>query len=358
MFRSPIIFREGSYTYQDIISFFSSHRVWSTRDIYDDQLQEYFLITHPQYKHHDTFSALFSTYKTQVLNGRIEAMCGNWVYFPWSGRMVHMVSEGMHHALRTNRNHLLITQEEQKMLLNVSIAVAGLSIGSSIISTLVHNGIGRNLRLADHDIFETTNMNRVRSRIDQVGVSKVSIVTEQLFEINPYLVIDPFSQGVDASNLVDFVRPSSTYPLILFEAIDDFKMKVRLRLQAKKNGVPVVMLTNLGDGILIDIERYDIDPQTKMFNGLVGDVPERILSSSCTEEDMKQFAVSLVGKEHVPQRAFLSLEQMGKTLVGRPQLMGTVTASSGIAPYIVRRMLFGPSLASGRYYIHFDTVLS
>ena len=75
-----------------------------------------------------------------------------------------------------------------------------------------------------------------------------------------------------------------------------------------------------------------------------------------SEEDVRQFAVALVGKEHVPERALASLADIGTVLVGRPQLAGTVSVSAGYAPYVARNILLGGDMKSGRYYTSFDQV--
>jgi hypothetical protein len=40
-----------------------------------------------------------------------------------------------------------------------------------------------------------------------------------------------------------------------------------------------------------------------------------------------------------------------RTLVGRPQLGGTVMLDAGIAPYLIRRLALGDALRSGRYLL-------
>ena len=49
-------------------------------------------------------------------------------------------------------------------------------------------------------------------------------------------------------------------------------MKVALREAARLARVPVVMLANLGDNVLVDIERYDLEPDLPIFNGILGDI--------------------------------------------------------------------------------------
>ncbi len=41
---------------------------------------------------------------------------GNWVFYPWSRRLVHVLPPNAFVALRTNRNRYKITPEEQELL--------------------------------------------------------------------------------------------------------------------------------------------------------------------------------------------------------------------------------------------------
>src|SRR3989344_5890361 len=139
-----------------------------------------------------------------------------------------------------------------------------------------------------------------------------------------------------------------------FDTIDDFHMKIRLRIEARKLRIPVVMLTSLGDNILVDIERFDLNTSLPLFHGLVGNVPEEILAGEITPEKEKEFAVKLVGREHIPKRAIASVMEIGKTLVGRPQLASTVFINGGLSAYLARKILLGDRTLSGRFVISLD----
>jgi hypothetical protein len=144
-------------------------------------------------------------------------------------------------------------------------------------------------------------------------------------------------------------------PAVIFEIIDSFVEKILLRKIARERRIPVVMMANLGDSILIDVERYDQFPELPFFNGVVGDVPDEILSNPDISSALKhQYAVSLVGKEHVPLRALESVAEIGTTLVGRPQLGSTVTVAGGIGAYIARRIILHQPLPSGRFQVRFE----
>ena len=88
----------------------------------------------------------------RVLDGRGPAAFGTWVFYPWSRLLVHVLPAPLHRELRLDRNRYAITSEEQRAAGRARIAVVGLSVGRAVVSTLAHEGIGGELRLADFDV--------------------------------------------------------------------------------------------------------------------------------------------------------------------------------------------------------------
>lgn len=350
----PLILYEGKHTAYDVEKLKRSDPTVEVCDLYEEQLRELFEITYPPLRLSSDYDAKLAEFIKEKTRGNI-ATSGNWVYFPWSRRLLHTVTEAELFALRTSRNKNLITTDEQKTLAKFTVGVAGLSIGNGIALALAYSGISNAMKLAEHDTFETTNLNRIRSGLQYVGKSKLQMTAEQIYEINPYAEFLLFEDGVTASTLSEFVT-GDPIPRLIFEAIDDFEMKIRLRFKAREVGIPVIMLTNLGDSILIDVERYDLDRTTPLFNGLIGNVPEEIIAKPITEQDKQKYAVSIVGIENVPKRALESLSEINKTLVGRPQLMSTVTVAGGVAAYLARCIALHESVPSGRRLVKFEEV--
>ncbi len=352
--RKPFILYEGKNTPADVEKFKEKHGIKETRDMYESQLQELFGITYPSLRSKPDYQKRLNEFiKTKTQPGEI--LHGNWIYFPWSHELFHIVAEAELFALRTNRNKNLITHAEQEKLYQFTVGVAGLSIGGGIALSVAYSGISKAMKLADYDVLETTNLNRIRAGLRDIGAPKIGITARQIYEVNPYADLFLFDTGITQDTLREFVSGDPA-PNLIFEAIDDFEMKIRLRLAAREAGIPIVMLTNLGDSILIDVERYDLDRKLSLFNGLIGNIHEEILSKPITEADKQKYAVSIVGIENVPKRALESLPEIGKTLVGRPQLMSTVTVAVGIAAYLARRIALGESVPSGRKLVRLQNI--
>jgi len=350
--QAPIILYEGKNTVADLEKLKKKHRIWEISDIYLSQLAELFEIKNPSLVSSKEYKQKRSEYIKEKSNGE-KPFCGNWIYFPWNGNLVHSVNQKDYFAIRTNRNRNLITEGEQALLADSCVGIVGLSVGRSIALSLAYGGIAKALKLAEFDVLASSNLNRVDSGIQDIGKLKLESACQKLYEINPYIEITAFEQGLKNDSLEKFFKNGSRLNVV-FDEIDDFEMKIRLRLMARREKIPVIMLTNLGDNVLVDIERYDLNPNLPLFNGLIGDVPEKIIGAPISEKDRIKYAVQIVGLLHVPTRALGSLFEIRKTLVGRPQLGSSVSVSGGLAAYLVRKLILGQKLSSGRSYISFD----
>lgn len=347
-FAQPLILNEGEFSLSDLHKFKENNSIWHEHDLYQSQLVELFDITYPNL----ILDPKYKTELQQFVGKKTSSnpdQKGAWVYFPWSGYLIHVVGEKEYFDLRTNRNRNLITQEEQQEFKNVCVGIAGMSVGAEIAVNLAYSGVG-SLRLADQDIIETANLNRLKAGLQSIGEPKVNQAAQRIYEINPFAQIDGFTSGLHENNLHKFIAKLN----VVFDEIDDFQMKIRLRQAAREAGIPVLMLTSLGDTVLIDVERYDITPNLTLFNGLIGDLPEEILNNPVGESEKIKYAMMLPGIENIPTRALATLSEINKTIVGRPQLGSTVSIDGGVAAYVVKRIALGWDLPSGRYKISLD----
>lgn len=348
----PIILASGSvYSSAAVAALRKDNKIWKEVDLLAGQLAELFEIDNPDLLHKTDFLERQITYIQDQL-GDTPELVGSWVYLPWNGQLIHMVGSADFNRLRTNRNQNLVTADEQAILASAHVGIAGLSVGNSIAIGLAQHGIG-SLHISDDDTLETCNLNRLRAGVHQIGLAKQIVATQQLWELNPYLNLTTHGR-LTTDDLDDFFAGN---PVAVFDEIDDFEMKIRLRVAAQKHLTPVLMLTSLGDNVLIDVERYDLEPEAEVFHGLLGDLPEEILIQPITEDAKSRYAMDLVGAQYVPTRALASLMQIGRTLVGRPQLASAVIIDGGIATFLVRRLALGQDLPSGRFYLSLAEIM-
>lgn len=351
---APIILHEGKYSKSELNQL-RQQKIWQFKDIYTSQLTELFEIQHAHLIGSPQFSEELNKFLAERAGADAE-LRGNYVYYPWSGLLLHMVSEAELGILRTNRTNDLITPEEQIKLGEFSAGVAGLSFGNGIALSLVYSGAAKTVKIADKDIFETTNLNRVRVGLKDVGESKVLVTAREIYEINPYANVVAFDQGLTEDNVDSFINESKKLNVV-FDVVDNFAMKVRLRLAAKKAHIPVIMLTSLEDSVLVDVERFDLEPDADIFHGLLGSTVDELLRSDMTEPEKAKYAMKIVGVEHVSYRNLRSLSEIGSQLVSRPHLYGTVSIVCGLAAYITKRIALGEDMPSMRKHVVFSEVL-
>ena len=144
-----------------------------------------------------------------------------------------------------SRNIGWITLEEQALLRNKRIAIAGMGgVGGVHLLTLARLGIGR-FKIADLDIFEVENFNRqVGASMSTVGQPKVEVLARMAADINPEASIEIFPQGVDAGNLDAFFKDVDLY----IDGLDFFAFSAREQVFAHcgAHGIPAVTVAPLG----------------------------------------------------------------------------------------------------------------
>jgi molybdopterin/thiamine biosynthesis adenylyltransferase len=344
------------YAYNQLEKLKKEHPELRTEDTIDLALAELFDIAYPSKKDSKTDDEVES-FADELTNSK-PLEWGDWVYYPWLNLVIHFPPKNELRALRTSRNRNLITDEEQAKLYKASLLIVGMSVGSNIVEALVSQGIGSKLILVDMDIIEPSNLNRIRSPYHHVGLHKVEAVSRKVWEIDPYIEVIDYRDGLNDENLIEIIETHK--PDVMVDEIDELRMKIVIREAAKKYKLPVVMAADDGDDALIDIERYDLDPELALFSGRI---PETVL------DEIKQGGIPrprlgmmigkyFVGAENIPLRMYQSLGEVGKTLPSWPQLGGAAALSGISLAYAIKRIMLGQSLTNGRVLVSLDEKLS
>ncbi len=336
---------------QSLEQFRKSHEVSQVFDAYRELLEELFLIRNPRFKFDKDYQADFEIFLAEQSAGRPLEQLGVWFYFPWNKIIVHYLPEEMHQELRTARNRNIILAEEQKKFYEFKIGVAGLSVGSHAALTLAMMGAGKHMRLADPDVISGSNLNRLRYDFTFVNKNKCDVVTEQVYQMNPYADLRVYPEGVTDQNIGEFLDGLD----VLVEELDNLELKIRLRIEAKKRGIPVVMATDNGDNIIFDIERYDLDPNLEIFNGVAGHLTLEEFQKMAPQE-LPRLATKIAGKHFVTTRMQQSLLEVGRTLYSWPQLGDAATLSGVAVAYVVKRLALGEKLKNGKMEVNLDEV--
>lgn len=323
----------------------------------ENSLKELFFIRNPQFKKEmpEARQPLDEFLKDN--NPSIISGCKTvWVFYPWLNKIVHCLNEDAFFELRTARNRNLITKEEQKKYRDIKIGVTGLSVGSNILWPLMMSGGPKFLRIADPDTIEISNLNRLNAPINAVGKNKTIFASQRIWETDPFIEIDCWTDGVKKENLEEFFLREPKIDIFIDE-IDNLELKIFSRQIAKKNKIPVIMITNVGDKVILDIERYDIEPDCKILHGLLGDIkPEDF--KTFLYKDWLRLATKIAGEENFSERLKDSISQIGKEIAVVPQLGTTVTISGAIAAYAVRKLATSQKIKSGRYIFDIEKMVS
>lgn len=325
----------------------------SNIDLYIDEL---FDIEYPAKKDTKTPEEVLDF--KQALVGTIPASWGVWVYYPWLKLCLQIPPKKELRMLRTSRNRNLITAEEQSKLYASTVFVAGMSVGSNVVEAMVSQGIGSRFILADMDVIEPSNLNRIRSPLHHVGLHKVDAISRKVWEMDPYIEIVALTEGVNQQNIEDVFSQEQID--IVIDEMDNLGMKIALREKAKEKSLPVIMAADDGDDSLVDVERYDLKPELEIFDGLI---PQEILSKIKQGNiSRKELGIMIgryfVGPEYTPLRMFESLGEIGKTLPSWPQLGGAAALSGVALAYIAKKIILGQAVNEGRTLISLDQKLT
>ncbi|WP_084579352.1 ThiF family adenylyltransferase [Kutzneria sp. 744] len=324
-----------------------SGRVRAVHDRIDDQLTELISAGQPGRVRTD---AQWAAAKAEVLEGKTPAQHGNWVWYPWSGRLVHVLPREQFRLVRTDRNRDKITRADQAVLLDRQIGVIGLSVGNSAALTCVMEGVGGAFRLADFDRLGLSNLNRLRAGVHELGVEKTVLCARQMYEIDPYLDIEIWREGLTADTIDGFVDGLD----LLVEECDTPWLKIAAREHARRLGIPVLMDTN--DRGLLDVERFDLDPDRPLLHGRIGDTTADDVVGLDRPATIA-LMLRMVDETRISPALSGAIDQIGRTLSSWPQLASGTMLGGAMVTDTARRVLLGRAVPSGRFYVDLDRLI-
>lgn len=349
----PIIFdfkkEDDQKISEDLLA---SGRIQCVIDDYKEQQNELFAVKNANMVYAPDFKKKFEDYYSTLEKECPVWQSGRWAYFPWLSKMSHILEEGDFQMVRTARNKNLINKEEQEKFYNATVGIGGLSVGNSVALAIVLQGGAKKIKLADLDRLALSNTNRIRTGVDNLGVLKVEVTARQIYEINPYAEVELFPEGLTKENIDKFFEGLD----IVIDELDNLAVKYLIREQAKKHKIAVVMAADNGDNAVVDIERYDLDPNTQFFQGRMGEVSYEMLSK-LDKFGIGRMITKHVGPENVTERMQQSLLEMGKTIVSWPQLGGAALVNGSAVAYCVRKILNGQPIENNRALISLDEKL-
>lgn len=316
-------------------------------DDYSDQVEELQQIKKPS-----------SIFQPPAKKQKTSHQDGLWVYYPWKNTAIHILEEKDFYNVRVSRNQNLILKSEQQKFKNKKIGVAGLNVGNPGAICMALEGVGKTFKFADFDILSLTNLNRFRAGLCEFGANKAMLSARQALEVDPFLNMEVYEKGITSENVKDFLlKPKLD---ILVEETDNLKLKVEIRRLAKQHKIPVIMVTGNGSNVIIDVERYDLKKDIALMDGyLKSKVINKIDNTDPKDISIQEkikLAQDFMGKEFLTKRLNQSFADLGKTLVGIPQLAESSFLRGGAICYFARLILLKANIPSGRYNLNIEGI--
>ncbi|WP_227999250.1 Rv1355c family protein [Nocardia australiensis] len=273
-----------------------------------------------------------------------------WIYYPWRRAVVGLPGERTFRATRFDRNRNKLTPADQDRLAELTIGIVGQSAGHAVAHMLAMEGVGGRLRLADLDDIELSNLNRVPGTLFDIGVNKAVVTARRIAELDPYLPVEIFGSGVDEHTVDAFLDGLS----IVVEECDSLDIKLAVREAASRHRVPLLMETS--DRGLLDVERYDLEPDRPPFHGLLGGLRAADMRG-LTAKEKAPFIVRMFGPTGLSPRLAASMVEVGEAVTSWPQLGSDVLLGASNVATAARRIGLGLELRSGRVRIDVENHL-
>jgi len=203
---------------------------------------------------------------------------------------------------RFQRTRLLIGEENFLKLQAATVAIFGVGgVGSFTVEALARSGIGH-LVLIDKDDVDVTNINRqIHALTSTVGKSKVELLRERIFEINPAAKVDTVQKFYLPDEPVEnfFI---CRYDYVV-DAIDTITAKISLVLECQKRGIKIISSMGAGNKLdptrfkVADIFQTSVDPVAKVMRKKLKENGVKNLKVVYSEEIPRQIdAANLTGK--------------------------------------------------------------
>jgi molybdopterin/thiamine biosynthesis adenylyltransferase len=352
---SPIVIKMGSKSSKrELESVTNGQKVAEVIDNYGEQYAE-LLLSKNAHLYTANYSVQVASIKDMLdehYGDKPHWEVGSWVYYPWSQRLVHVLEQEDFENLRSIRNRDLITADEQKKLLDYEVGCFGMSVGSASAQAIAISSMSRKIKLIDGAAISGSNLNRILTGVENVGLPKALVIARQIYEMNPYTEVKIFDKMTDSNSADIFDKP---WPLKLaIDEIDDLEMKIKIRVEARKRRIPVLMASELGDTVILDIERYDMDANYPLFHGSIPGVEDYLKNKIENRREWMKLAVKILDPNNMPLKLQHSLLKIGTTIVTHPQLGSTVMMTGGVIAFAVKNIVIGSDIRSGRYTISLE----
>jgi hypothetical protein len=130
-----------------------------------------------------------------------------------------------------------------------------------------------------------------------------------------------------------------------------------LREAARERRVPVIMAFDIPQGTLVDVERYDVNPDLVPFHGILGPITSADVPPQTPLPELAKYVMQLYPPKYMSKRMMESIPLFGTELISPPQLgISAFFAGSAVARAILSVTLGEP--IARRMYMSWDEKFS
>lgn len=196
---------------------------------------------------------------------------------------------------RFQRLKILIGEENFFKLSSSTVAIFGVGgVGSFTAEALARSGIGH-LILIDKDNIDVTNINRqIHALTSSIGKSKVEVMRERIFEINPAAKVDIIQKFyLPGESAADFFICDYDY---IVDAIDTIGAKINLAVECSRRKINLISSMGAGNKLnptqfkVADIFQTSVDPVAKVMRKKLRELGIKNLKVVYSDEEPKKFS--------------------------------------------------------------------
>lgn len=205
---------------------------------------------------------------------------------------------------RFQRIKILIGEENFLKLQSATVAIFGIGgVGSFTVEALARSGVGH-LVLIDKDNVDITNINRqILALNSTIGKSKVEVLRDRIFDINPAAKVDTIQKFYLPDEPVEnFFICNYDY---VVDAIDTITAKINLVLECQRREIKIISSMGAGNKLdptqfkVADIFQTKVDPVAKVMRKKLKEYGVESLKVVYSEEIPKKISVEKISAEKI-----------------------------------------------------------
>ena len=322
----------------------------------------------------DLFQEEWQTYTHATLTAHGPAInYGVYAYYPLRNHLVRYAPSFWHRIVAVASSSMLLSDAAQEkswhdirhVFEHTTIGVAGCSVGSNVIHNAIMDLRPRHIKIADKSVYKLENINRIRAaywdlvhdnaarkHMGHMGLkNKAQTVADQLYSIDPFLHVHIYEQGIDETNIEQFFGGNEEEPGLdmIIEEVDDPRAKILIREYARAQKIPLLMVTDAGSCIQLDVARYDLDPTLGLTHGMQDDElrgrVDAVYEHPGNRDIFFSFVDGLIGPHYRQGELSRIINQECEipTATVIPQLGSTAAAAGAVVAEAIARIRLGHS---------------